>query len=329
MMDARLQRRIQRYGWDKAAAMYEQSWQRQLAPAQRTMLALAGLAPGEHVVDVACGTGLVTFAAAEAVGPTGVVVGTDISETMVTLAAARGRSRGLNHVRFERMDAEDLSPLEDASFDVALCGLGLMYVPDPLNAVREMMRVVLPATPSAFPGSSGREVTSDHGGRVIAAVWGQRKRCGWAEIFPIVDARVKSEVCPMFFSLGTGDGLADVFRAAGLVDVVTERIETRLEWASDDEACGAAFVGGPVALAYGRFDERTKYRVQREYLDSIAQWRIRASTAGRGGLTGGNGSIGHDGSNGHQNGAAAVSREVTRGYSVPGEFVIVAGRRPS
>ncbi len=125
MMDARLQRRIQRYGWDKAAAWYEQSWQRQLAPAQTTMLALAELAPGERVVDVACGTGLVTFAAAEAVGPTGVVVGTDLSEAMVTLAAARARSRGSRHVSFARMDAEDLSPLEDASFDVALCGLGL------------------------------------------------------------------------------------------------------------------------------------------------------------------------------------------------------------
>jgi SAM-dependent methyltransferase len=289
MMDARLQRRIQRYGWDKAAACYEQSWQRQLAPAQSTMLALAGLAPGEHVVDIACGTGLVTFAAAEAVGPTGIVVGTDISEVMVTLAAARGRSRGLKNVRFERMDAEDLSPLEDASFDVALCGLGLMYVPDPLKAVREMTRLVMSLPPHP---SSGSEVTSDLRGRVVAAVWGRRNRCGWAEIFPIVDARVKSEVCPMFFSLGTGDQLADVFRAAGLVDIVSERIETRLEWATDDEACGAAFVGGPVALAYSRFDERTRYRVQREYLDSIAQWR-------------------------------------SRGYSVPGEFVIVAGRRPA
>jgi ubiquinone/menaquinone biosynthesis C-methylase UbiE len=333
MMDARLQRRIQRYGWDKAAACYEQSWQRQLAPAQGTMLALAGLAPGERVVDVACGTGLVTFAAAEAVGPTGLVVGTDISEMMVTLAAARARSRNLRHVQFERMDAEDLSPLADASFDVALCGLGLMYVPDPLKAVREMTRLVMPgSTPSASStpssSSSNAEVTSDLGGRVVAAVWGQRKNCGWADIFPIVDARVKSEVCPMFFSLGTGDQLADVFRAAGLVDVVTERIETRLEWASDDEACGAAFVGGPVALAYGRFDERTRFRVQREYLDSIAQWRIRASAAGHSGQGTRNGQNGQNGYNEYGDGDAA-SRGPSRGYSVPGEFVIVAGRRPA
>jgi SAM-dependent methyltransferase len=323
MMDARLQRRIQRYGWDKAAAWYEQSWQRQLAPAQGTMLALAELAPGERVVDVACGTGLVTFAAAEAVGPTGVVVGTDISEVMVTLAAARARARALKHVSFARMDAEDLSQLEDASFDVALCGLGLMYVPDPLKAVREMTRLVLPASAYGSFGAPGpgSEVTSDPGGRVVAAVWGQRKNCGWADIFPIVDARVKSEVCPMFFSLGTGDQLADVFRAAGLVDVVTQRIETRLEWASDDEACGAAFMGGPVALAYWRFDERTRYRVQREYLDSIEQWRIRAGAAGQ------NGQNGHTGHNVHRDPDEDV-RASNRGYSVPGEFVIVAGRRP-
>jgi hypothetical protein len=194
-----------------------------------------------------------------------------------------------------------------------------MYVPDPLKAVREMMRLVLPAS-------------ADPGGRVVAAVWGQRKNCGWAEIFPIVDARVKSEVCPMFFSLGTGTTLADVFRDAGLVDVVSERIETRLEWASDDEACGAAFEGGPVALAYGRFDERTKYRVQREYLDSIAQWRVRSSTvgvasaAGAASATAAAGATSHDGPNGHANGAGGHS--ATRGYLVPGEFVIVAGRRP-
>lgn len=331
-MDARLQRRIQRYGWDKAAAWYEQSWQRQLAPAQATMMALAGIAPGERVVDVACGTGLVTFAAAESVGPTGVVVGTDISEVMVTLAAARARSRAFKHVSFARMDAEDLSPLEDASFDVALCGLGLMYVPDPLKAVREMTRLVMPAStpPSSVP--SGSEVTSDPGGRVVAAVWGQRKNCGWADIFPIVDARVKSEVCPMFFSLGTGDSLANVFREAGLVDIVTERIETRLEWASDDEACGAAFVGGPVALAYGRFDERTRYRVQREYLDSIAQWRIRSSAAGHNALNGLNGLNGVNGHSVQRDGdgdADGAARGPSRAYSVPGEFVIVAGRRPA
>ena len=52
-MDAKLQRRVQRYGWDKAAAHYERFWAEQLAPAQRLLLDLASLAPGEHVLDIA------------------------------------------------------------------------------------------------------------------------------------------------------------------------------------------------------------------------------------------------------------------------------------
>jgi ubiquinone/menaquinone biosynthesis C-methylase UbiE len=274
-MDSRLQRRVQRYGWDKAAHLYEESWQQQLAPAQSTLLTLAQLAPGERVLDVACGTGLVTFAAADAVGPGGRAVGTDLSDGMVAEAHTRARSRGLE-IRFDRMDAEELA-FPDASFDVALCALGLMYVPDPDKALTEMTRVVAP------------------GGRVIVAVWGRRSHCGWAEVFPIVDARVQSDVCPLFFALGTGDRLADVFRGAGLTDVVTERIEARLEWASADEACGAVFAGGPVAMAYSRFDESTRQAVHTAYLESIEPFRTAT----------------------------------TNHYVVPGEFVVVAGRRPT
>jgi ubiquinone/menaquinone biosynthesis C-methylase UbiE len=269
-LDARLQRRVQRYGWDKAAAHYERSWQRQLEPAQREVIALAGIVPGDRVLDIACGTGLVTFAAAEAVGAGGTVVGVDVSDEMVKLARARAQIQGDDCVRFERMDAGELT-LPTASFDVALCALGLMYVPDASAAVREMARVLVP------------------GGRAVAAVWGNRSRCGWADIFPIVDARVRSEVCPLFFSLGTADRLSAVFREAGLTGVRAEKIDTRLEWASGDAACHAAFVGGPVALAYSRFDDNTRHAVHREYLESIEAWR--------------------DGER----------------YLVPGEFVIVAG----
>src|SRR2546428_176361 len=131
-MDARLQRRVQRYGWDKASGAYEQYWRQQLEPAQTRLLALAAIAPGARVLDVACGTGLVTFPAARAAAPTsagGRVVGTDLSQEMVGRAAEEARALGLAHVTFERMDAEALT-FQPASSDVALCSLGLMYVPD-------------------------------------------------------------------------------------------------------------------------------------------------------------------------------------------------------
>ena len=127
-MDARLQRRVQRYGWDKAAPYYERSWQAQLEPAQSALLAMAQLAPGERVLDVACGTGIVTLKAATLVAPGGEVAGTDISEEMVAIARDRARTQAIANVAFERMDAEELG-FEAGAFDVALCALGLMYAP--------------------------------------------------------------------------------------------------------------------------------------------------------------------------------------------------------
>ena len=88
-MEAKLQRRIQRYGWDLAAGDYEPLWQEQLAQAQRAMLQAAAPAPGERVLDVACGTGLATFDAARAVAPGGDVLGVDISARMVEAARER------------------------------------------------------------------------------------------------------------------------------------------------------------------------------------------------------------------------------------------------
>src|SRR5215831_16945194 len=99
-MDARLQRRIQRYGWDKASAEYERYWREQLAPAQERLLALAALRPGERVLDVACGTGLVSLRAAMLVGPAGDVVATDISQDMVTRARRQAEDVRLSNVTF-------------------------------------------------------------------------------------------------------------------------------------------------------------------------------------------------------------------------------------
>jgi ubiquinone/menaquinone biosynthesis C-methylase UbiE len=273
-MDARLQRRVQRYGWDKACEHYERTWSAQLRPAQARLLEMADLRAGERILDVAAGTGLVSFPAAERVGPTGEVVATDLSQVMVDTLARDAERRGLANVKAARMDAEQLS-LDDASFDAALDALGLMYVPDPVAALREMHRVLRP------------------GGRAVAAVWGARANCGWADIFPIVDARVQSEVCPMFFQLGTQDLLERQFASAGFGELASQRMSVTLDYDSAEAALGAAFAGGPVALAYARFDDATREAAHAEYLDSIAAYR--------------------DG----------------EGYRIPGEFVVTVGQRAS
>jgi len=253
-MDERLQRRVQRYGWDKAVSDYEAGWRAQLEPAQSMLLEMAALQSGERVLDVACGTGLVSFRASDAVGESGSILGTDISGAMVEAARRTASELGLPNAQFERHDAESLD-LDVEPFDAALCALGLMYVPDPTKALAQMYR----------------HLTA--GGRAAAVVWGARARCGWAEIFPITDARVASEVCPLFFQLGTGDTLGGSFTRAGFTDVRTQRLAVELGYESTDAALCAAFRGGPVALAYNRFDAATKEAVHEEYLDSIETYR--------------------------------------------------------
>ncbi len=272
-MDARLQRRIQRYGWDLAAVSYESLWQAQLAAARTAMLALASPAAGERVLDIASGTGLVSFAAARAVGPSGQVLGVDLSERMIDAADHRSTHPGLSNCSFLRMDAERLA-LPDATFDVVLCALGLMYIPDPERALREMRRVLRP------------------GGRLALAVWGEPANCGWSAVFPIVNAEVASEVCPLFFRLGQHDALENLCVDAKLEDVRHRRVTTTLTFADADEACDAAFVGGPVALAWSHFNEEVRARVRARYLEAIDSWR--------------------DG----------------RVYRIPGEFVIAAAVAP-
>ncbi|WP_439519323.1 class I SAM-dependent methyltransferase [Hydrogenophaga sp.] len=259
-MEPRLQRRVQRYGWDLAADDYEPLWQAQLAPAQTELLAQVALAPGERVLDVACGTGLITLPAARAVGPRGTVRGVDLSGRMVQATLHRARALKLHHVEAERMDAEQLD-LSDAGFDVALCAFGLMYLPEPERALQELRRVLR------------------RGGRLGLAVWGERARCGWSALFPIVDAEVASEVCPLFFRLGQGDALARLCAQAGFIDVRTERISTTLHYADADEACRAAFAGGPVALAWSRMGQTARERVCAAYLRAIEPWRCGSTYA--------------------------------------------------
>lgn len=265
-----LQRRVQRYGWDKAAEYYENYWHAQLKPAHDLLMEVADIQPSESILDIAAGTGLITLRMADEVGRSGNVLATDISDEMVKIGNNKVRSKGIANVIFERMDAENLSS-ENNSFDLVTCALGLMYFPDPSAALAEMYRVLR------------------NGGRAVVAVWGSRKKCGWSEIFPIVDARVNTDVCPMFFNLGESEVLKYNFENAGFKNVSLQKIETFLSYSSAEEACQASFLGGPVAMAYSRFDESTRNEAQREYIKSIEPYKTE------------------------------------NGYEIPGEFVICRG----
>jgi len=269
-MDDRLQLRIQRYGWDAAAPVYEQEWRENLAPAQACLLNALSLEKGQAVVETAAGSGLVTIALAEAVGSEGRVTTTDISGEMVKTCCRNVVDAGLRNVVCERENAEEL-PFDDDSFDRAACCLGLMYVPNPDKALAEMNRVLRP------------------GGRAAAAVWGERRNCGWAEIFPITDAQVQSEVCPMFFSLGAPGAIVAEMESAGFSNVQEQRIRTAMRFASAERLLAAVIDGGAVAMAAKRFSAETRKAVDEEFLASVSEFAVGT------------------------------------GFEIPGEFVIASG----
>ena len=125
-----------------AAQLYESFFVPAIAaPVSVELLRRAELKPGARVLDVACGTGVVTRAAAEQVGPTGSVTGIDIAPDMI--AVAKTIPAGGAPITWEEADAASL-PLPGAFSDVGLCQMGLMFMEDQAGALGELHRVLRP-----------------------------------------------------------------------------------------------------------------------------------------------------------------------------------------
>ena len=132
--------------WDAAAA----GWHRH-APEIRAwlripttvMIDLAGVQSGHSVLDLAAGAGDQTLDAATRTGPTGHVTATDLSPAILTFAAQAARTAGHRNITTRTADIAHL-PFPDATFDAAICRLGLMFLPDPLAGLAEIRRTLKP-----------------------------------------------------------------------------------------------------------------------------------------------------------------------------------------
>ena len=108
------------------------------APWSADLLALVKPQPGERVLDVSCGTGIVARNAASMVGGTGRVVGIDMNASMLEIARS-------NDAPVEWREGDALAmPFLDQEFDVVVCQQGLQFFPDRSKALREMHRVLVP-----------------------------------------------------------------------------------------------------------------------------------------------------------------------------------------
>ena len=126
-----------------------------LEPGAMEFFPSLGIAPGERVLDVACGAGQLALPAARAGAQ---VTGVDIASNLIAQAQARAQAEGLS-IRFEEGDAEDL-PYDDASFDLVFSLIGAMFAPQPERVAAEIVRVCRPGgrivmgnwTPEGFVG---------------------------------------------------------------------------------------------------------------------------------------------------------------------------------
>ena len=109
---------------------------------QRAVERLA-LRPGDHVLDVCCGSGASAIPAAQAVGPEGRVIGVDLTDPLLALARAKAQAAGLRQAEFRRADMTALG-FPDGHFDAVVCVFGIFFVPDMERQVAELWRMVRP-----------------------------------------------------------------------------------------------------------------------------------------------------------------------------------------
>ena len=173
--------------------------------ATEMMLELASVQPGSRVLDVAAGTGDQTLMAARRVGPTGNVLATDNSASMLEVAAEAARKEGLTNVETRVMNSENLA-LDADSFDAVICRNALMLFPNPAKALTEMRRVVKPTGKVVLVVFSVLEKNPYHG-----IFYGIVRRLG--NIPPPTPGE------PWMYALGDPGALEDVYRRAGFLNV--------------------------------------------------------------------------------------------------------------
>lgn len=179
------------------------------SPLAKDLVAAASLRPGERILDVACGTGVVTRLAAGRVGENGSVAGLDVNPGM--LAVARSVTPNDVAINWYETSAEAM-PLPDRSFDVVLCQMGLQFIPDKLKALKEIRRILEPR---------GRVVLNLPGPvpAMFAALAGS--------LAEHIDPKCAGFV-NVVFSLSDADELRALMKGAGFDDVEVERTQKTL-----------------------------------------------------------------------------------------------------
>src|SRR5262245_10909654 len=244
-------------GWDTRHAYFEE----RARPVAERMLARLEPAPGETILELAAGTGVVGFAAARLVEP-GTVIVSDFSEAMVGASTRHAAKLGLANVECRVLDAERLD-LPDDAVDGVLCRWGYMLMPDPAAAFGETRRVLRP------------------GGRLSCAVFGAPDLNPWVALptsvlqerghMPQADAGG-----PGILALSDPDRLRRLFLDSGFSEPRID--EVGFTWVFPDVVAYWEFLtdaAGAIAMVVDRLDSAERELVR----ERIAEGAERHSSA--------------------------------------------------
>lgn len=216
-------------------------------PVAKDLIQKAELRFGEHVLDVACGTGIIARLAFQHVGEKGTVIGTDINPGM--LLVARSITSDLP-IEWQEANAEDL-PFKDESFDVVFCQMGLQFMDDKLAALKEMHRVL------------------KSGGRLFLNLPGPA-----GEPFAILAEVLERNISPKakdfvyeVFSLNDTNAIKQLFYNAGFSNVdVDAKIKT-LSLPAPKDFLWQYLYSTPLAKIISEADEEEKELLEEEVVD--------------------------------------------------------------
>lgn len=237
-------------------------------PLAADLVRRAQFAAGDRVIDVACGTGVVTRLAAEHVGATGTVVGLDVNRGMI--AVARSVAPPGSAVDWRVADAARI-PFADESFDVALCQVALQFMADRVAVLREMRRVLV------------------SGGRVLLSVPGPTPR-HFALLADAMARHIAPEAAGFVLAIfalhdiGTVDGY---LREAGFSQIQVEAYTRTIELPAAREYLWQYVGSTPLAPLVAGASDEARAALQEEVLpawqkletDDLLRYRQRVVVA--------------------------------------------------
>jgi SAM-dependent methyltransferase len=251
-------------GWNDQSAQIR-VWLREPTDA---MLGMAAIGTGARVLDVAAGAGDQTLDIAKCVGASGFVLATDLSPAILEFAKATAQGAGYHNVETQVADGENLN-VAAASFDAAICRLGLMFFPDPRKGLQGMFHALKP------------------GGRAAAMVFSSPDRNPCVAIL-MATARKHAGLLPAdpyqpggLLSLGKPGLIDDLFRQAGFSRVATTTLAAPFRLPSvNDYLDFVRTSAGPILQILARLEVSARERAWAEIEEKLSAFNARAAWEG-------------------------------------------------